>query len=115
MIMKVIKRHGSVRPLGLRKGHPAGSLQPFVEPGMPRVHRGPFDGLDHHLARIGRSGAAPGGRCQPVIMLSRHQDEFPAAAAGNLDKLSPGLVLKLAEFALDASSTHYAFLHARRS
>jgi hypothetical protein len=34
-------------------------------------------------------------------MLSRHQDEFPAAAAGNLDKLSPGLVLKLAELALE--------------
>jgi hypothetical protein len=48
-------------------------------------------------------------------MLSRHQYEFPPAVAGNLDRLSPGLVLKLAEFALDASSTHYAFLHARRS
>jgi hypothetical protein len=48
--------------LGLGKGHLACSLQPFVERGMPRVHPGPFDGVDRLLARIDRSGAAPCGR-----------------------------------------------------
>jgi hypothetical protein len=34
-------------------------------------------------------------------MLSRHQYEFPPAVTGNLDRLSPGPVLKLAELALE--------------
>jgi hypothetical protein len=46
----------------LGKGHLACSLQEFVARGMLRVHLGPFDGVDHHLARIDGSGAAPGGR-----------------------------------------------------
>jgi hypothetical protein len=87
--------------LRLRKGHLACSLQQFVERGMLRVHPGPFDGVGHHLARIDRSVAAPGGRRKPVIMLSRHQYEFPPAVTGNLDRLSPRSVLKLAELALE--------------
>jgi hypothetical protein len=47
--------------LGLGTGHLACSLQQFVARGMLRVHLGPFDGVDHHLARVGRSVAAPGG------------------------------------------------------
>jgi hypothetical protein len=95
------QRSGRQGRLGLRKGHLACSLQPFVERGVLRVRPGPFDGVAHHLARIDRSVAAPGGRRQPIIMLSRHQYEFPPALIGNLDRLSPGLMLKLAELALE--------------
>jgi hypothetical protein len=48
--------------LRLRKGHLAGSLEQFVERGMFRVHLGPLNSVDHHLARIDRSVGAPGSR-----------------------------------------------------
>lgn len=51
-----------VARLRLRKDHLAGSLEQFVEPGMFNVHLGPFDSVDHHLARIDRSVGALGSR-----------------------------------------------------
>src|SRR5258708_10410988 len=46
----------------LRKGHLACSLEQFVERGMLRVHLGPFNSVDNHLAGIDRSVGALGSR-----------------------------------------------------
>jgi hypothetical protein len=42
-----------------------------------------------------------GCRNQPVIVIRRHQDEFPATVSRDLYRLTPSLVLDLAEIALE--------------
>ena len=68
------------------------SLEQFIKRGMLRVHLGPFNRVDHHLSRIDRSRGAPGGRRQPIIMLSRHQHEFLSAVTRDLYRLALGLI-----------------------
>jgi hypothetical protein len=38
---------------------------------------------------------------KPVVMIGRHQNEFTAAMARNLDRLAPSQVLELTELALE--------------
>src|SRR3546814_14452048 len=46
-----------------------------------------------------RSG--PACRChQPVVMVRRHQNQFAPPVSGDLDRLTLGLMLELAELAL---------------
>ena len=87
--------------LRLGKSHLTCSLERSVQRGMFRVHLGPFNGVDRHLSRIDRSGAALGRGRQPVIMLSRHQYELASAVARDLARRALSLMLKLAELALE--------------
>jgi len=68
---------------------------------MLGCHFGPLDSLDHHVSGIDRSVSAFGGGAQPVVMISGHQHEFASSVARNLDRLTPGAMLKLSELALE--------------
>jgi hypothetical protein len=50
---------------------------------------------------LGRGMRTSGRRNQPVIVIRRHQDQFPATMSRDLYRLTPSLVLDLAEIALE--------------
>jgi len=78
-----------------------GSLQQFVEVRVLRAHFCPAYRFNHYRGGLGRAMTTSGCRNQPVIVIRRHQDQFPATMSRDLYRLTPSLVLDLAEIALE--------------
>src|SRR5205814_1284478 len=83
---------------------------------MLRSHPGALDGVDRDSGRIPRAMTAPGRRNEPVVVVGRDQNEFPPAMPRNLDRLTQGPMLKLAELALklDSCGLRHARLEYRK-
>src|SRR3546814_374449 len=77
------------------------SLHEIVERRMLRVHLRPAHGVHDDIRRLRRAGGVARRRHQPVVVVRRHQHQLAPAMAGDLDRLTLGLVLELAELALE--------------
>jgi hypothetical protein len=78
-----------------------GSLQQFVEVRVLRAHLCPANRFNHYRGSLGRAMSTSGRRNQPVIVIRRHQDQFPPTMSRDLYGLTPSSMLDLAEIALE--------------
>jgi hypothetical protein len=69
--------------------------------GMFGIHLRAANGLDHDAGGIGRASGPACRGDQPVLVIRRHQHEFPAAVTGDLDGFALCLMLVCAEVALE--------------
>jgi hypothetical protein len=85
---------------GYCKWHDADLSQQIVKCGVFAIHFRPFNSLDDQRIGVDCWVRALCGCHQPVILASRHQDEFPSAMTRDLDGLALSPMLELTKVAL---------------